>query len=82
MSDPLLEEDPWVKEKLTERELKTFKNVLLKIVSLRFPSLIELAEAKLAHAEQPEALNILVVQISAVANEQVARQLLESFSAS
>ena len=90
MFDPLLEDDPWVKEKVAESEargiakgeLEAFRRVLLDIVRMCFPALGELAEATTACAEQPGALNVLVVQISAAKDEQAARQLLERFVAS
>lgn len=94
MFDPLLEDDPWVKEKVAEGvlkgiaegeargELEAFKRVLLSLIGTRFPSLIVLAETAAARAKQPDALNVLVVQISAANEEQAARNLLEKFLAS
>ena len=56
--------------------------VLREIVQTRFPTPDELAETTVARTEQPDALNVLVVQISAVSDEQAARRLLERFAAS
>ncbi len=86
MFDPLLDEDPWIKNKVAESEargeLQALKRVLLTLVQTRFPTLNELAEATVARATQPDALNVLVVQISAAADEPTARGLLEKFLAS
>lgn len=94
MNDPLLEDDPWVREKLAERKLKGkveglvegnvdgLRSALLSIIQARFPALNMLAQATAAQARQPDALNVLIVQISAAGDEQVARRFLEGFSAS
>lgn len=90
MFDPLLEDDPWVKEKVAESrargiaegKVESLRSVLVDIVTTRFPSLIPLAEAKTAQIEQPDILNVLVVQMSAASDEQAARRLLEGLSAS
>jgi hypothetical protein len=90
VTDPLLEDDPWVKEKVAEGilkgkakgELEAFKRILCEIVQTCFPALSELAEATAERATQPGTLNVLVVQISAASDEQAARTLLEGFAAS
>ena len=94
MFDPLLEEDPWVKEKVAEGEargeargiaeerLRSVRGSVLTTVSMRFPSLTEFAETKVRQTEQWDALNALFVQLLAAADEQVAREILEQFSAS
>jgi len=98
MFDPLLEEDPWVKEKvaegiakginegiakgIAEEKLRSAKSSLLAVVRTRFPALIELAETKAAQTEQSDALNVLFVQLVAAIDEQAARGMLEQFAAS
>ena len=83
MFDPLsLEEDPWFKEKVAEGEargeIKAFRSMLLNIVRQRFPALSELAETKVAQINQPNMLNVLVLQIAMAPDEQTALNLLET----
>jgi hypothetical protein len=83
MFDSLLEEDPWVKGKVAEGELKgelkASRSILQDIVNSRFPSLSELAKAKADQITQPEALNVLIVRISLAVDEHAARGILEAY---
>ena len=85
MFDSLLEEDPWVKEKVAEGEakgmvkgaLKEARKMLDLIVQKRYPTLIELAKARAIQSKQPSSLNALSEQLWDAADEQAARRLLE-----
>ena len=95
MFDPLLEDDPWVKERIAEGmargeakgmaigkaegELKALRSILHSNLSRRFPALAELAEAKVVQIKQPEELNALVEQILLTSDEQRIRALLSAY---
>lgn len=81
MFDPLLEEDPWVKEKVAEGKLHSVRDLFLTYVKTHFPSLTTLAETKAQQTRQWDALNALFVQIMVAENEQTAREILDQFSA-
>src|SRR5579875_656026 len=87
MFDPLLEEDPWVKEKVAQGELrgeargvlegevKEARNLLLKFVQRRFPSLVELAKSRVRQLNQLEDIHALNEQLWFAADEYAARAL-------
>lgn len=81
MFDSLLEDDPWVKEKLAEREarvkLHQARETAVRFVQRRFPALTELAQTKMQHANQVEEVNALMEQLWVVPDEFAARALLE-----
>lgn len=94
MFDPLLEQDPWIKELraqdrakayktgheegIIEGELKSLRSILVNIARKRFPALSALAEAKATQVDEPEVLSVLTEQISLAADENSARKLLEA----
>lgn len=90
MFDPLLEEDPWVKEKVAEKvakkvaeeRLRSVRDLLLTFVRAHFPGLVKLAETKAMQTEDADALNVLFVQLVAALDEKGASEALEQFSAS
>lgn len=98
MFDPLLEEDPWVKEKVANGEargeargraegvaegvLKEARDLLVRFVQRYYPTLIDLAKARAMQGEQPGALNALLEQLWGANDEQAARTLLEHYSVS
>ncbi len=85
MFDPLLEDDPWVKEKVSEGEargsargeLNQARETLVRFVQRRFPPLANLAQTRMEHAEQVRAVNALMEQLWFAADEYAARALLE-----
>lgn len=89
MFDPLLEEDPWVKEKVAEGEVRgkaegrllALRDTLLTYVKIRHPNLVQLAEQRAMQTGEADALNVLLVQVMASENEQAAREILEQFTA-
>lgn len=94
MFDPLLEQDPWIQElKAHERaqgreigfmegELRSSRSILVNIVRKRFPSLTAMAEVKAAQIDKPEAISVLIEQVSLTADENAAHKVLESYVAS
>ena len=95
MFDPLLENDPWVQEKLAEREarglakgeargetrgeLKAARDFVTNLVRRRFPDLAILAEVRALQLEKPESLTLLFNQLVDAPDEQTARVILETF---
>jgi|SRR5579859_743193 len=86
MFDQLLEEDPWVKEKVAEGaakgEAKGASKELLRLVQGRYPALLHLAKARATKGEPLDVLDALIEQLWAASDEQAARSLLETYPAS
>jgi hypothetical protein len=86
MFDQLLEEDPWVKEKVAEGEAKGRTNgaskELVRLVHGRYPALLDLAKARVTKGEPLDVLDALIEQLWAAPDEQAARTLLETYPAS
>jgi hypothetical protein len=86
MFDQLLEEDPWVKEKIAEGEAKGLtygaSKELVRLVQGRYPALLDLAKARATKGEPLDVLDALIEQLWAAPNEQAARSLLETYPAS
>ena len=90
MFDQLLEEDPWVKEKVaegvakgrTEGRTEGASKELVRLVQSRYPTLLHLAKARATKGESLDVLDALIEQLWAAPNEQVARSLLETYPAS
>ncbi|MEO7019418.1 MAG: hypothetical protein ABI234_04645 [Ktedonobacteraceae bacterium] len=85
MFDPLLEESPWVQEKvaegkakgLAEGKLESMRGVILKIIQNRFPALSAAAEKRVEGMKQIKALDTLVDQLMQASNESEARVALK-----
>ena len=94
MFDPLLEEDPWVKEKVAQGELRgeargeargelaATRKIFVAIVRERFPSLAELAERRAVQIEEAEALQRFIRQVILASDEAATRALLGGSAAS
>lgn len=98
MFDQLLEEDPWVKEKIAEGEARgeakgeakgkaegkaeARTEELVRLVQGRYPALLHLAKARATKGEPLDVLDALIEQLWAVPDEQAARALLETYPAS
>jgi predicted transposase YdaD len=94
MFDQLLEEDPWVKEKVAEGEAKGeakgkaegrtegASKELVRLVQGRYPALLHLAKARATKGEPLDVLDALIEQLWASPDEQAARTLLETYAAS
>ena len=86
MFDDLLEEDPWVMEKVAEGEAKGkaegASRELVRLVQGRFPALLRLAKARITNGESLDVLDALIEHLWAASDEQAARQLLEAHPAS
>lgn len=82
MFDSLLENDPWVQEKVAEgrveEKLSSRREILVNFIQTRFPALAETAKAKTAQLSQLETLNALMTQLWLAPDEQAARALLET----
>ena len=93
MYDSLLDEDPYIQERealarargkaegKAESEIKTLQRVVVTIVRGRFPQLVELAQQQVTRVDKPDALNLLVEQISTAPGEDTARWLLQKLAA-
>lgn len=98
MFNPLLEDDPWIKEYGEKREaqgevrgeargkmegeIKALCSILLSNLKRRFPALAETAEATAARITQPEVLNEMVEQVLLANDETSVRGILEAYSVS
>lgn len=84
MFDPLLEEDPWVKEKVAEGEVRgkllALRDTLLAYVKIRHSNLVQLAQQQAQQTDDADVLNVLLVQVMAAQDEQAARDILEQFT--
>ncbi len=85
MLDRLWEESPRVQETFAkgkaegraEGQVEGLRLSVATITAARFPALAELARRKAASIDQPDALKLLLEQISTVPNEEMARFLLQ-----
>lgn len=94
MFNDLFEDDPFIQEKkaegraeglaegraegLAEGEAKGLQTAVVTVVKGRFPSLASLAEQRVKRVNQPEVLNMLLLQVSKADNETLTRFLLET----
>jgi hypothetical protein len=80
MFDPLLEEDPWVKEKVAEGEakgkVKGVRESTELYVQTRFPGLMNLFKERLEQIQDPETLQQVQTAMFAAPNEKHARRYL------
>jgi hypothetical protein len=85
MFDPLLEQDPWVQEKIAEGRaegaLQLSRHLLVTVVRTRFPLLGQRAERVAAHTADPEVLGRLIERVVQATNESEVRHLLEEGTA-
>jgi hypothetical protein len=89
MYDPLLEEDPWIKELQkksrtkgrTEGELKQARATVVRFVQRRFPMHSDLAQAKMVRAKDIEDINALMEQLWVADDEYAVHALLDHFGA-
>lgn len=93
MYDRLWEDNPKVKniraeskaeglaEGQVEGEVRALQRALVSIVSVRFPELTELARQHVVLIQQPDALDLLVRQLTTAPDERVARWILSPSAA-
>ena len=79
--DSLLDEDPEIQERETRGEIRGLQRMAIEAVKNRYPSLVELAEERVALITQPDALRQLVILIFNTPDENTARWLLNTFVA-
>ena len=66
---------------LVKGELQASRRMLVNVVKVRFPALAELAQQRTAQINKPDALELLVQQISTAPDEQTAHWLLNASTA-
>ena len=88
MWDDLMEKDPKMRKIRRESEAKGrakgkteglvegLRRAIITAVKLRFPSLVELAEQRVAQINRPDKLNLLLDQIASAPDEAAVRSLL------
>ena len=80
--DSLIDEDPEVQERVArgkaEGEIRGLQQMTLEAVKNRYPSLVELAEERVAVIRKPDSLRQLVILIFNAPDENVARWLLNT----
>ena len=85
MYDKLWEDHPKVKkmraDSRVQGEVTALQRTLVTIVSLRFPALAELAQQQIQHLHKPDALDLLVQQVTVAPDEKMVRWLLLGLSA-
>ncbi|HLX40392.1 MAG TPA: hypothetical protein VKR42_07665 [Ktedonobacteraceae bacterium] len=97
MWDDLMERDPKMRKIRKESEAKGevrgeakgkvqglaegLQKAVITAVKLRFPPLTELAQQKVSRVRQPDALNLLLEQVTSVPDEDAARSLLDRIAA-
>ena len=70
-----------LKQGLVKGELQASRRMLVNVVKVRFPALAELAQQRTAQIDKPDALELLVQQISTAPDEQTAHWLLNASTA-
>ena len=89
MWDDLMEKDPKMRKILreseargrTEGEVKALRKAVAIAVKMRFPSLAELAQQRVAQINKPDKLDLLLDQIANAPDEETARSLLDLVAA-
>ncbi|HEY5005066.1 MAG TPA: hypothetical protein VII61_18035 [Ktedonobacteraceae bacterium] len=85
MFDELLDDDPYLKKRdervATQAAVQALQKVTVNIVRRRFPSLVTLAEERVAHIGSPDVLEELVGMLSTAPDENTARFLLSPTAA-
>lgn len=80
MLDTFLRESPFYQEILAEGEktgeLRGLRESVIALVRQRFSAIVQEAEARLAHIDEPEQLRELVVQVATAPDEAAVRQAL------
>lgn len=81
MFDSLLEDDPYIQERETRVATQELQKAVVEFVQGRFPTLGELAQQTVTQVSRPDALHLLIKQISAAPDEVFTRQLLGTLAA-
>jgi hypothetical protein len=81
MFDSLLEDDPYIQERETRVATQELQKAVVEFVQGRFPTLGELAQQTVRQVSRPDALHLLIKQISAAPDEVFTRQLLGTLTA-
>ena len=75
MYDKDLEVSPKIQKIRAESELRVARRMFINIVSVRFPTLTELAKKQAALIDSPEALEFLALKVVLAPDEKIARWL-------
>ncbi len=78
MFDSLLEDDPYIQERENRVATQELQKAVIEVVQGRFPALGELAQQTVRQESRPDALHLLIKQISAAPDEAFARWLLST----
>ena len=81
MFDSLLEDDPYIQERENRVATQELQKAVIEVVQGRFPTLGELAQQTVRLVSRPDALHLLIKQISAAPDEVFTRQLLGTLAA-
>jgi hypothetical protein len=57
--------------------VEALRNALVIVVKTRFPALVDLAQQKAEKIDKPDALNLLLEQVTAASDESIVRWLLD-----
>ena len=79
--DSFIDENPDVQERVAQGEAKGAQKIVTSIVEVRFPTLAELAQQRVANIQSLEKLDQLAKQIATASDEQMARWVLDSYAA-
>ena len=79
--DSLIDENPDVQERVAKGEARGAQKIVTSVVEVRFPTLAELAQQRVASIQSLEKLNQLAKQIATVPDEQTAIWVLNSYAA-
>ena len=86
--DSLLDSDPYIQQKVAlegalqrskalSEFLQAYRNTIIEITKIRFPTLTEAVQQRVAHIQKFEDLQLLNIQLSTVSNQAEARRILE-----
>jgi hypothetical protein len=85
MYDDLIERDPKMQkiraESRAQGRVEGLQEALITTVRVRFPSLTDLAQRKVKRVKKPEALTLLLEQVTAAPDENAARIVLSLVAA-
>lgn len=85
MWDDLMEKDPKMRkiraQSRAEGKAEGLRMAVVTAVKVRFPHLVELAQQKVESISKPDALDLLLAQVTAAPDEATARLLFSLIAA-
>jgi hypothetical protein len=79
--DSLLESDPEIQQMMAEREVRAQQDLLMVVVTTRFPALVEQAQQKIILLNKTDDLKRLAQLIAGAPDEKTAQWVLDTFVA-